>query len=128
MTDKPPEDDNGSTWHWAYLIPIMALLIPIIAITENSLGELVPVLVTLAIIGGAWLAGRNLMGYRHQLRMSELEAQRQLAALEAARLSEAQKILDLDDGIEQLRRIDPAPPGIETPISPPPVTEPPTTA
>lgn len=128
MSEKPPKDDNGSTWHWAYLIPMMALLIPIVAITNVTVGDLVPVLVTLAIIGGTWAAGRNLMGYRHELRMAELEAQRQLAALEAARLAEAQKVLDLDDRIDHLRRTEPAEPVTETPVPPPPATEPPAPA
>ena len=35
--------------------------------------------------------------------MSELEAQRELTALESRQLSEAQRLLDLDDRIDELR-------------------------
>lgn len=105
----PPEEESGSSWHWAYLIPIMALLIPITAITGATMDDLVPILITVAIIGGVWAAGRNLMGYRHQLRMRELDAERDVASLEAQRLREAQQVLDLDDRIQELKRTEEPP-------------------
>lgn len=107
--DNADEKDNGS-WRWALLIPMMALLIPILAVTQATLDDLVPVLVTLAVIGGLWAAGRNLLGYRHELRMEELEVMRDVAALEAERLKEAQKVLDLDDRIAELKQMDQEPP------------------
>lgn len=107
---KEIDGDDDSRWHWAYLIPMMALLIPILAVTDATLDDLVPVLVTLAIIGGLWGAGRNLMGYRHELRMSELEAQRRLAELESERMKEAQKVLDLDDRLADLKHAQMEPP------------------
>ncbi len=114
MDDSNAPDNAGENadrrWHWAYLIPMMALLIPILAVTEAQLGDIVPVLVTLAVIGGLWAAGRNLLGYRHELRMKELEVERDVAALEAERLKEAQKVLDLDDRIAELKQTDREPP------------------
>jgi len=114
MDDSNAPDNDGENadhrWHWAYLIPMMALLIPILAVTDAQLGDVVPVLVTLAVIGGLWAAGRNLLGYRHELRMKELEVERDVAALEAERLKEAQKVLDLDDRIAELKQTDREPP------------------
>jgi len=107
--DNADQADDGR-WRWAYLIPLMALLIPILAVTDAQLDDIVPVLVTLAIIGGLWASGRNLLGYRHELRMKELEVEREVAALEAERLKEAQKVLDLDDRIAELKKLDREPP------------------
>lgn len=110
MSKTPDEDENTentSSWNWAYLIPLMALSIPILAVSGARLSDLIPLLITVAIISGLWAGGRNLLGYQHQLRMRELEAQREVAAIEAARLREAQKVLDLDDRIEHLKRTEP---------------------
>lgn len=108
---KPPRDgepnEDKSSWNWAYLIPMMALAIPILAVSGARLSDLIPLLVTLAIVSGLWAGGRNLLGYQHQLRMRELEAQAEIAAIEADRLREAQKVLDLDDRIEHLKRTEP---------------------
>ncbi len=111
MAEKPDRPgERKSTWNWAYLIPILALLIPITAITNANVGDLVPVIVTVLILGGLWAGGRNLLAYRHQLRMDELRSERDIAALEAERLREAQRVLDLDDRIEELKGPETEPP------------------
>ena len=101
---KRAESDGG--WHWAYLIPILALMIPIVAITNLDLTEILTsaMAAVVAAIAAGTVAGRYLLGYRHELRMTELEAQRELTALESHQLSEAQRLLDLDDRIDELRQ------------------------
>lgn len=115
MTEKGDEtgdetgDDRG--WHWAYVIPLAALMIPIIAVIGNdAIVELFSSWVTaiIVLLAGGTLAGRSLLRYRHELRLEEFAAQRDIAAAEALQLSEAQKLLDLDDRIETLQ-YDPKP-------------------
>lgn len=97
--------DRDRSWNWAYLIPILALLIPIVAITNLNLTEVLTSVMAavIASIAAGTVAGRYLLGYRHELRMAELEAQRELTALESHQLTEAQRLLDLDDRIDDLR-------------------------
>ena len=99
------EDTNPGGWKWVYVIPLMALTIPIIAIANVDITEILTSSVAAIVIaiGGGTLAGRYLLGYRHQLRLSELEAQREVAALEAHQLAEAQRLLDLDDRLHELK-------------------------
>jgi hypothetical protein len=56
----------------------------------------------IAAIAAATVAGRYLPGYRHQLRMTELDAQREVTSLESRQLTEAQRLLDLDDRLDEL--------------------------
>lgn len=97
------KDGNGSSWHWAYLIPIMALLIPILGVLNASLADLLPLVSIIVGVAAVTLGVRSVLGYQHGLRMEELEAQKEIAALEARQFSEAQRILDLDERTAQLR-------------------------
>lgn len=90
-------------WNWAYIIPILALMIPIVAIAGDAIGNLA---LGAGIIGAVALAlggTRALMAYRHELRMKELEAKRDIARIEAGKLDRADRILAADDQLAQLR-------------------------
>ena len=105
MTEHKKRDGKDGSWNWAYLIPILGLMIPIFAVTNVDLTEILTSVMAavIAAIGAGTVAGRYLLGYRHQLRMSELEAHREVAALESRQLTEAQRLLDLDDRLDELR-------------------------
>ncbi len=93
--------DTG--WNWAYIIPILALMIPIVAIAGDAVASIA---IAAGIIGAVALAlggVRSLMAYRHELRMKEIEAQRDIARLEASRLEQADRILSADDRLAELR-------------------------
>ncbi|MBK5268578.1 MAG: hypothetical protein JJE47_14220 [Acidimicrobiia bacterium] len=102
--DKDRKTD-GTSWSWAYLIPLMGLMIPIIAITDLNLTEVLTstMAAVIAAIGAGTLAGRYLLGYQHQLQVRELEARREIVALETHQLTEAQRVLDLDDRLDELK-------------------------
>ena len=104
-------DNDRPLW----VIPTsLALLIPIIAVLSGSptaLAVLVgATLLTGAIVGGAWF----LMQERHKLRMREIEAESQLQAAERHQLETAERLLDRDDGVAELRREISDPPEIAT--------------
>ncbi len=105
MSDEStkPDEDDGS-WNWAYLIPITALMIPIIALLEVTAAELLPLLITIVAVAAVTIGVKSVLGYQHKLRMEELEAQKEIAALEAQQLSAAQRVLDLDEPAAELRR------------------------
>ena len=94
---------RDSGWNWAYIIPILALMIPIVAIAGDAVASIA---IGAGIIGAVALALggiRGLMAYRHELRMKEIEAQRDIARIEAGKLEKANKILDADDRLSELR-------------------------
>lgn len=105
MSGNKKHADGDRSWNWAYAIPILAMLIPIVAITNLDLTEILTSLMAavIAAIAAGTVAGRYLLGYRHELRTTELEAQRELTALESRQLTEAQRLLDLDDRLDELR-------------------------
>ena len=90
------------------IIPIAGMItaVFIVAIGSGaqlfSAGSRVPeILVGLVgLIGG----GRYLLSYRHKLRMEEIEAHRAAELAGAEQLRAAERILDLDDKTESLRR------------------------
>lgn len=98
MTKKT---DSG--WNWAYIIPILALMIPIVAIAGDAIGNLAIGLGIVAAVALALGGTRALMAYRHELRMKELEAKRDIARIEAGKLDRADRILAADDQLAQLR-------------------------
>lgn len=103
MSEEPTNND-GSTWNWAYLIPLTALMIPIIAVIGVSAEEFLPLLEIIVAAVAVTLGVRSVLGYRHRLRMEELETQKEIAVIEAQQLTAAQRVLDLDEGTEQLRQ------------------------
>ncbi len=91
-----------------FLIPAsLALLIPIIAVLSGAptiLSILVgSALIVLVAVGGGWF----LMQEHHKLRMREIEAEARAQQAASDHLSVAERILDKDVGVEQLRREDP---------------------
>ncbi len=97
------QDDDGS-WNWAYLIPITALMIPIVAILVGGEVNFMPILVTIVAAAAITIGVRSVLGYQHKLRMEELEARREIAAIEAQQLTVAERVLDLDEPAAELRR------------------------
>ena len=98
MTKKTDSD-----WNWAYIIPILALMIPIVAIAGDAIGNLAIGIGIVAAVALALGGTRALMAYRHELRMKELEAKRDIARIEAGKLDKADRILAADDQLAQLR-------------------------
>jgi len=75
------------------------MVVLIVLISSDAIADLARVFEILAAIGGLTLGGRYLLGYRHRLRMEELDSRREIARIEAAQLGAAERILDLDDHI-----------------------------
>lgn len=105
MSDSSAPGPKDGGWKWVYLIPMMALMIPIVAISNVDITAIATSAtgVSVVTITAGTIAGRYLLGYRHQLRLAELEVQRDVVALEARQLTEAQRLLELDDRIDELR-------------------------
>lgn len=85
-------DRSGNIW---ILVPLAALMIPIIAIAGNN-PVFWAIFAMAVVLGGGTLAARNLMSHRHELRMAEIEAQAKVMAEERAQLEVANRILDAD--------------------------------
>lgn len=100
MADDEADAEDRS-WNWAYLIPILALMIPIVAIAGSS-AWFTWVVAIAAVLGGSTLAGKYLLDHRHDLRMQELEVERRLLAEERSQLDLANRILEADEA--DLRR------------------------
>jgi hypothetical protein len=101
--------DNSPLW----VIPAsLALLIPIIAVLSEAptaLSVLVgATLLTGAAVGGGWF----LMQERHKLRMREIEAEAAAQRAASDQLEKAERLLDRDDGVAELRREISEPPEI----------------
>lgn len=108
MADSPKKSGG---WNWAYVIPLAALMIPIIGVLgPETIAEIftgTPAIILTSIAGGT-LAGRYLLGYRHRLRLDEIEARAAIVDAETRQLAESTRLLDLDDPVNQLRsKIDP---------------------
>ena len=93
----------------------MALMIPIVAIADIDFNAVLTSSLAAVVvgIGVGTMAARSLLRYRHQLRLEELSAQQEIIALESRQLTEAQRLLDLDDSARQLRSLPRAEPPIE---------------
>lgn len=86
------------------LIPLTALMIPIIAvITETDAVALQIALGLVVLVIAAAVAARGLMTHRHGLRMAELEAQARLAEADSEQLAQANRIIDQNAKIAELR-------------------------
>lgn len=108
-------NDFDGKWKWVYVVPLMALMIPIIAITEIDFNAVLTSSLAAVVvgIGVGTMAARSLLKYRHQLRLKELRAQQELIALESRQLTEAQRLLDLDDTASQMRSMPQTEPPLE---------------
>lgn len=93
--------DGRDVW---VLIPLAALSIPIIAVLGESESPLLPAaFAAIVVLAAVTLAIRSLMTHRHNLRMVELEARERIATTERERLAAAERVLELDDGIADLK-------------------------
>lgn len=99
------EPRSNNIW---IVIPLAALSIPILAILRDTpwVGWMFGAVV---LIGALTMAARSLMTHRHDLRMKEIEAQERVARIEQEHLTSAQRILELDDVQERLRKEPPTP-------------------
>lgn len=102
-----PMSDHRSNNIWI-LIPLAALSIPVLAILRDTswIGWMFGAVV---LIGAISMAAKSLMNHRHELRMKEIEARERVARIEQEHLDSAQRILELDDVQERLRREPPTP-------------------
>ena len=92
------------------VIPLAALSIPILAIMRDT-SWIGWVFGSVVLVVALTLAARSLMNHRHSLKMKEIEAQERLMAAEKEHLASAQRILELDDVQDRLRRKEPPTPG-----------------
>lgn len=105
---QPAEDDDASddvedsSW---VLIPLAALMIPILGVSQgNDGGAAIAIAVAVALVlAVATLLARMLMVQRHNLRMTELRAERRLAQEESQQLMQANQMLERNRTIEELR-------------------------
>ncbi len=99
------EPRSNNIW---IVIPLAALSIPVLAILRDTpwVGWMFGAVV---LIGALTMAARSLMTHRHDLRMKEIEAQERVARIEQEHLTSAQRILELDDVQERLRKEPPTP-------------------
>lgn len=83
------------------LIPLTALMIPIFAVVGSSNNPAIAWVVAGVIaLAAVTLAMRSLMTHRHNLKMDEMEAQERIVRAEREHLSAAERILELDNGID----------------------------
>lgn len=77
MTESKKPNADGNSWNWVYLIPIMALMIPIVATTNLDITEVLTstMATDIATLGAGTVAGRYLLGYRPQREITALESQ-----------------------------------------------------
>ena len=101
MADKAGDDKDRDASVWV-LVPLTALMIPIIAVADGNTLVLVGVgLAFLAVV--ASVVARSLMDHRHDLRLREIEAERRLIVEDRLRFQDANRVLDSDLAIPQLR-------------------------
>ena len=97
-----PESFFRSDNVWV-LIPLAALSIPILAIMKDT-SWIGWVFGAVALVTALTVATRSLMNHRHSLKMKEIEAQERVMLAEREHLASAQRILELDDVQERLRK------------------------
>ena len=116
---KAEEDKESSPGDFIWVLPAaMGLSIPIIAVAGSSPWAITVVgLVLLTIVAGG--VSMALMTHRHQLRMKEIEAEVRLRERSQSELDMANRILEQDERIKDLRE--------ELRTSPPAKTETPPT-
>jgi len=109
--DKPNKSDEVrmveavSDGLWV-LVPIMALMIPILGISDGmDGGRAIPVAIAVCVVMavGAVLT-RMLMAQRHAMRMTELRAEQDIAEVEARQLTEANQVIENNRTMQELRQ------------------------
>ena len=97
--DGDDKDRDSSIW---VLVPLTALMIPIIAVADGNALVLIGVgLAFLTVV--ASVVARSLMDHRHDLRLREIEAERRLILEDRLRLQDANRVLDSDQALPHLR-------------------------
>lgn len=109
--DKPNKSDEVrmveavSDGLWV-LVPIMALMIPILGISDGMAGgQAIPFAIAVCVVMavGAVLT-RMLMAQRHTMRMTELRAERDIADAEARQLTQANQVIENNRTMQELRQ------------------------
>lgn len=98
-SENNEKKSNDTIW---ILVPLAALSIPIFAVIGDNTALTVAVGVVLAIVAIV-IGARSLMTHRHELTMRELEARERIVRAEKEQLTEAQRIIDRDTNIPDLR-------------------------
>ena len=84
-----------------FSIPLSMAAIPILAILEPILSDLVPLAYIITTFCLGTVCGRHLLGYHHELKMEELERQAELTRLEAEKYKAAESLIASDDPVER---------------------------
>ncbi len=103
MADQKSFFEGDNIW---ILVPLAALSIPIFAIFSTAVW--IPwLVVSLVMVAAVTIAVRSVVGYRHRLRMEELELRERLMRTEHEQLRSAERILELDDTKDLRRQMEP---------------------
>lgn len=103
MADNNERDSSGGDSGWA-IIPVVALFIPLFAISAALESEILQIAVSLAIvIVMSGMLARSLLAQRHMHRIEELETQASLTRAESEQLAQANRIMDQNAEIRELR-------------------------
>lgn len=102
-----PESFFRSDNVWIF-VPLAALSIPILAIFRDT-SWVGWVFGSVVLVMALTVAARSLMNHRHSLKMKEIEAQERVMLAEREHLASAERILELDDVQERLRKEPPTP-------------------
>lgn len=106
MADDSEAPNNQGLFHqhpWL-AIPLLALSVPVVGIVAGTEAIALQIAIGLiALIVTIGLMARSLMTHRHQLRMSELEAQARLAKVDNEQLEQANRIIEQNAKIIELR-------------------------
>ncbi|MBT8248954.1 MAG: hypothetical protein KJN81_01725 [Acidimicrobiia bacterium] len=96
------EQKDSSPGDFIWVLPAaMGLSIPIIAVADSAIAIVIVGLVLITIVAAG--VGMALMTHRHQLRMKEIEAESRLREKSASELDMANRILEQDQRIHDLR-------------------------
>ncbi len=96
------KDRESSPGDFIWVLPAaMGLSIPIIAVANSAIAIVIVGLVLITIVAAG--VGMALMTHRHQLRMKEIEAELRLREKSQLELDMANRILEQDERIQDLR-------------------------
>ncbi len=99
---RKEDEKESSPGDFIWLLPAaMGLSIPIIAVADSAIALVIVGLVLITIVGAG--VGMALMTHRHQLRIKEIEAESRLREKSASELDMANRILEQDQRIHDLR-------------------------
>lgn len=103
MSNRQPSNGKSNDGSWV-LIPIVALFIPLFAVSAALEAEILQIAAAVAIVVVmAAMLARMLSAQRHQQRLEQIQAESALASTERDQLAQANRIMDQNAEIRQLR-------------------------